>query len=175
MTRQIATFAVAELFLVSFAWPETRGAVPFHPGMSPHQARALAGGTCRGASEPVRKAITSVALLAAEEELGWLLAERERLQAKLVTLRRDAAGTSEASLADQLHEKGATPLSRLQQADRAVRMVRTQSSDQLRFWKQGRGHHKTGPGRASYSPAAASPRTSVPKPRCCRASQWRLP
>lgn len=111
---------------------ETRGAVPFRPGLSARQALALAGGTYRGGSDPIRIASASAALRAAEDNLRWLLAERESLQAELVTLHRDAVRASEAPSADQLPEEGTNALSRLQQADRAARMVRTQSFDQLR-------------------------------------------
>lgn len=111
---------------------ETRGAVPFRPGLTARQALALAGGTYRGASDPIRIASASAALRAAEENLTWLRAERDSLQAELETLDRDAGRASTAGSADPPQDGDPTVLSRVQQADRAARMVRMESFDQLR-------------------------------------------
>lgn len=70
---------------------ETRGAVPFRPGLSPRQALALAGGIYRlAASDPVRAASFAGELQAAEENLGRLKAERAGLDAELAQLRSEA-------------------------------------------------------------------------------------
>lgn len=115
---------------------ETRGAVAFHPSLSARQALALAGGTFRGASDPLRIASASAALRSADATLARLLAERDSLQAELKTLQPEAPSAGPSADApmpsDAPPGADADALARLQQADKAARMVRMESFDQLR-------------------------------------------
>lgn len=125
---------------------ETRGAVPFRPGLSAQQALALAGGVYRpAASDPVRAASVAAELRAAEDGLARLRAERAGIEAELAQLRREAESEAglpgDGQLPDPVADStaaalpGAAPAEvrvRLQQADRTARRIRIESYAQLR-------------------------------------------
>lgn len=121
---------------------ETRGAVPFRPGLSARQALALAGGVYRpAAGDPMRAASVAAELRAAEDSLARLRAERAGIEAELAQLRREAESGAALpgdgpppATADGV-PPGDAPAEvrvRLQQADHTARRIRTESYAQLR-------------------------------------------
>lgn len=117
---------------------ESRGAVPFHPGLTARQAMALAGGIFRApqSADIVRGIMLSGEATEAGDRLRWLRAEEERIRAELAALRSGDVAPQPAGA-----EAGAGPnvQSQLQEAERHARQVRLDSYDDLETVLKERG------------------------------------
>ena len=109
---------------------ESRGAVPFHPGLTARQAMALAGGIFRApqSADIVRGIMLSGEATEAGDRLRSLRAEEERIQSELAALRSGDVAPQPAGTAPDANVQ-----SQLQEADRHARQVRLDSYDDLQI------------------------------------------
>ena len=115
---------------------ESRGAVPFHPGLTARQAMALAGGIFRApqSADIVRGIMLSGEATEAGDRLRSLRAEEERIQSELAALRSGDVAPQPAGTAPDANVQ-----SQLQEADRHARQVRLDSYADLQIVLKERG------------------------------------
>lgn len=113
---------------------ETRGAVPFRPGLSARQALALAGGVYRpaGGADPLRAAAVAADLRLAGDRLARLRAERAALDAELTRLRAETTGAAPPTAVPPAGPPGDPDAATgAEQAERTARRVRLESYAEL--------------------------------------------